>query len=212
MVQIGRAESVDNLIARVGAKLDLTITSTSTPDRGQTVQWLNDGALLLARLLPPHRLGGLQFDLGFTDIGASANIDTDDILRVVSVRKYGVECTVMTKRDLSLAETRTPMLYTTRTPACAVTGEGGAVHLDFFPTFTGDVEIKAIKRPTAYEDSPSWVPDQWSIPVELETAMIDYAVIQGKVQDEEPEQAQMLMQHWAQATGLEIRTDAIGVD
>ena len=110
MAHIERAQNIDTLIGRVGAKLDLTITTTSTPNREQTVQWINDGALLLARLLPPHRLGGLQADVNFYDVRETADIDVQSIMRVVSASKYGVECTILSKRDLVMAKTRTPLL------------------------------------------------------------------------------------------------------
>lgn len=212
MVQIGRAETIDELIERVGAKLDLAVTDNSTPNRGQVVQWLNDGALLLARLLPFERLMGLQFKISISDVGESASIDRDDIIRLTSIRKYGVECTRMTLRELMESSTRLPLLFTSRTPAVAVSGLEGLVRLEFFPTYPGDVECLALRRPTAYQDSGSWAPDEWSLPVELELGVVDYAVVQGKVQDEEPEQAKMLLEAWYQAMGIEIKTDAIGVD
>jgi hypothetical protein len=212
MTQIGRASTIDELIERVGAKLDLEITSTSIPSREQTVRWLNDGALLLARLLPPSRLGGLHFELSFDDVGETLDIDGDHLMRVVRVKKFGIECTIREQRDLSMIRTRMPLVHTTRTPACAVSGQDGAVQLEFFPYSNGTVLVKGIKRPTAYEDSGSWEPDEWSMPAELELPIVDYAVVQGKVQDEEPEQAAMLMKQWTQFVGIEIKVDAVGVD
>lgn len=212
MAQITRAETIDELIERVGAKLDLTITSSSIPSREQTVVWLNDGALLLARLLPARRLGGLQQEIPYEDVTDKIDIDGNDLLRIVSVKKYGIECRVMDQRELSLVKTRLPLTHTTRTPACAVSGDEGSVTLEFFPESNGNVEVKGLKRPTAYEDSDSWEPDEWSMPVELELPIIDYAVIQGKIQDEEPEQAALLMKNWAQLLGIESKVDALGVD
>ena len=46
-----------------------------------------------------------------------------------------------------------------------------------------------------FVDADQW-PDAYSPPLEWEKFLVDYAVIQGKVQDEEPQQVNLLLQAW----------------
>ena len=212
MVLIDRSQTIADVLSRVGAKLDVTVTDNSTPSSDQVVQWLNDGSLLMVKYMPPHRLGSLMFVTTESDVGEYWALASTDMLRPVAVKKFGVECARLVQRDLDLVITQTPLLFTTRNPAFAVSGEAGALKLQFWPASLGPVSVKGIKRPTAFENDAGWAPDQWSLPAELELNAIDYAVIQGKIQDEEIEQATILKKEWTQELGIEMQIDALGVD
>jgi len=224
MAVIERSQDLWDLMRKVGAKLDLSVTETSTPNVEQVCDWLNEAAILLTRLMPDKRLGGLRSAI-LSESDASEFIDLagTDMVRVVGVKKYGVECTVLTQRKMDLVSTRSPLIHTVRNPAVAVSGEAGYVKLQFWPTSPGPVTVKGIRRPTSYhndfsardaEDEPiyTYAPDEFSLPVELESSAIDYAMIQGKIQDEEPEQVQLLYQMWSQQMGLETKVEGLGVE
>lgn len=213
MTEIVRAQSLADIIARVGAKLDINITSSSTPNTNQVVRWLNDAALLLVRMLPEDRLGAYKETVLDQHVGQTLTI-TEQFLRIVTVKKYDVVCTRLLQRDMDLMATRSPLLHTTRNPAFCVSGNSGNVALNFWPVSDGPVSVTAIRKPTAYTNpiaAPFWAPDQYSLPPELELLAVDYAVVQGKIQDEEPQQAQLLYQMWVQQAGLEGQVEGLGV-
>lgn len=218
MAAIDKAQTITELVDRVGDKMDLTINENSTPSIGQVCSWLNEAALLLARYLPPHRLGSLRAPaIAQDDVGARLDLTGNSILRVVGVKKYGTECTVLGQRRMDLVATRYPLVHTVRNPSVCISGESGAVQLQFWPESLGPVEVRGIQIPTKYHNEQSggsytWVSDTYSLPAELETAAVNYATIQGKVQDEEPEQVAQLYQMWMQEMGIEQRIPGLGVD
>lgn len=209
MAEITRAQTISDLIAKVGSKLDISITAMSTPSISQVVSWLNDAALLMTRLMPEDRLGIFRTTITSDSVGASISI-TSQMSRILTVKKYGVVCTRLTQRDMDLVATRSPLLHTTKNPACCVSGDAGNVAIGFWPTSAGPVSIVAVRKPTAYTAS-GWAPDTYSLPPELELLAVDYAVIQGKIQDEEPQQAQVLYQMWVQQAGIEAQVEGLGV-
>lgn len=224
MAAIQQAQSLSELLVRVGGKLDLTITETSTPNVGQVCGWLNEAALLFARLLPVARLGSLRSPVVTEDdVGGTLDLTGTDITRVVGIKKYGTECVVLTQREMDFISTRSPLIHTVKNPSACVSGDSGSVLLQFWPSSPGPVSVKGVRKPTAYHNNYTstdefgdpiydWAPDTYTLPVELETAAVDYAVIQGKVQDEEPEQVQILSQMWAQSIGIETKIPGIGAD
>lgn len=209
MAEITRAQTISDLVAKVGSKLDINITAMSTPSISQVVSWLNDAALLMSRLMPEDRLGIFRTTITSENVGESIAI-TSQLARVVTARKYGVVCTRLTQRDMDLVSTRSPLLHTTKNPSFCVSGDAGNVTINFWPTSSGPVSIVAIRKPTAYLAS-GWTPDSYSLPPELELLAVDYAVVQGKIQDEEPQQAQVLYQMWVQQAGIEAQIEGLGV-
>lgn len=210
MAEILRSQTTTEILKKVGSKLDIEITATSTPNRNQVISWLNDAALILSRMMPEGRLGLLRDSTSQDDVGASMTL-TEQYARVVSVKKFGVECTRMDQRDMDLISTRTPLLHTTRNPSYCISGDGGQVQLQFWPEGPGPVLVKAIRKPTAYADDDLWTPGTYTLPVELELLAVDYAVLQGKIQDEEMQQVQLLMQAWFQQAGIEGSIEGLGV-
>jgi hypothetical protein len=209
VAEIIRSQLITELLAKVGSKLDIDITDTSTPSDAQVVSWLNDAALLIARFLPEDRLGLLQDKVEVEDVGESLVVDSP-FERFVSIVKYGVVCKRLTQRDMDLISTRSPLLHTTRNPAFCVSGNAGYINLRFWPTSIGPVTVKAIRKPEAYAVT-DWTPGTYSLPVELELLAVDYAVVQGKIQDEEVQQAQFLLQAWMQQAGFEAQIEGLGV-
>lgn len=210
MAEITQSQTTAELLKKVGAKLDLSITSSSTPSREQVIVWLNDAALLLARFLPDHRLSSLKVTVNAEDISEYYTV-SDELERAVTVKKFGVVCTRLKQRQMDLITTRSPLIYTSRNPAYCNSGNAGSVQLQFWPTSPGPVSVKAIRKPQAYEDDDGWVPGTYALPAELELLAVDYAVLQGKIQDEEFEQAQLLIQKWGQDAGIEGSIDGLGV-
>lgn len=209
MAEITRSQTIADLLAKVGSKLDISITTMSTPSSAQVVSWLNDAALLMTRLMPEDRLGIFRTQVSNENVGSSIAI-VSQLARVITVKKYGVVCTRLSQRDMDLIATRSPLLHTTRNPACCVSGDAGNVTINFWPVSAGPVSIVAVRKPTAYTVN-GWSPDTYSLPPELELLAVDYAVVQGKIQDEEPQQAQVLYQMWVQQAGIEAQVEGLGV-
>jgi hypothetical protein len=210
MAEITKSQTTADLLKKVGSKLDIDITDTSTPNRAQVISWLNDAALLLVRMLPEDRLGLLRDS--FEEESTSSGLVIDrPYMRIVSVKKFGVTCTRLSQNELELVASRTPLMHTTRNPAYCVSGSGGDVEIQFWPETPGPVLVKAIRKPEAYEDDDTWEPGDYTLPAELELHAVDYAVLQGKIQDEEIQQVQMLMQLWMQFAGIEGQIEGLGV-
>jgi hypothetical protein len=208
--EINKSQVVGDILDKVGAKLDIEITDTSTPTAQQVVVWLNDAALMIVRLLPEERLGLLRTSISSDDISGVISI-TEPVEKIVSARKYGIECTKLKQREMDLVSTRMPLVHTTRNPAYCISGSGGSVQLQFWPESSGPVLVKAIRKPEAYSMAPGWTAGSYTLPVELEMLAVDYAVLQGKIQDEEVQQAQILMQAWFQQAGIEGQVEGLGV-
>lgn len=211
MAEIIKSQTTQDILDKVGAKLDIEITATSTPNTSQVISWLNDAALIIVRLLKEERLGLLRASLTEEDVTDALTI-SEPFERVVSATKYGVICTKLDQRAMDLVATRMPMVNTTRNPAYCISGSGGSVQLQFWPQSPGPVVVKAIRKPQAYETDSGWTPGAYTLPVELELIAIDYAVLQGKIQDEEVQQAQILMQAWYQQVGIEGQVEGLGVE
>jgi len=105
---------------------------------------------------------------------------------------------------------RMPYMATVMSPYYARFGRSGKVRLKFLPESKGKITLSYIRMPTAY--TSSWTPDDYSAPAELEELIVDYAVVRGKIQDEEPQQVQLLWQAWFQSAGLEPNLDMTGVE
>lgn len=210
MAEIVKAQTLADILVKVGAKLDIDITDTSTPNREQVVLWLNDAALLLCRLLPEARLGLLR-DSFEEESASSMLVISRPYLRIVNVKKFGITCTKLEQAEFELISTRFPLMHTTRNPAYCISGGGGDVELQFWPETPGPVLVKAIRKPEAYVNDDDWIAGDFTLPAELEVHAVDYAVLMGKIQDEEVQQVQMLTQLWIQLTGLEGQIEGLGV-
>lgn len=224
MVVVQKAQDIDTLLTRVGGKLDIVVTETSTPNASQVCDWLNEAAILLTRLLPVERLGSLRSPVfSESDVGETLSLSSTDMIRVIGIKKYGTECVVREQREMDFISTRSPLINTVRNPSASISGDSGDVQLQFWPTSPGPVAVKGINKPTVYDNTWTtldgdgdpiydWTPDTYTLPLELETAAVDYAVLMGRVQDEETQQVQQLVQMWGQSVGIEVKIPGLGVD
>jgi hypothetical protein len=181
---------------KVGALLDVDIGSDTTPDEDQVNAWLYDGAIKMMSILPLEMLGGFMKTQSTADIDGDVSIDAADMLRIVSVTKGGQPCVEVPLANLHGLALRAPYLFR-NTYAYARMGESGEATLQFYPADSGQVEVYYIAFPDA---ASSWSgtsslapPESWS------GQLVEYAALQGKIQDEEPQQAQMLYQMWVQS-------------
>lgn len=192
------------LAARVGALLDVTIDTSSgnedkgTPSYSQVRSWLYDAARQILHLAPEPHVAGFVNRATSAGVTSTWAIDGIAIERILSVIKGGFVCDKVSYSTLRRIPMLMPSLYSGGGYAYAESGSIGEATLQFYPEDSDDVEV-AYVAPVA--QVASWVesptdnyipPDSWS------KLMVDYAVIQGKVQDEEPEQVQLLMQLWVQ--------------
>lgn len=182
--------------AAVGALLDVDIETNSTPSTNQVFQWLYDGAIEMMAVLPDGALAGFTDTKEYGSV-KDLNIVVEDIelLRIVAVTKAGKLCDRLPLDVLKDIGKKAPYIYA-NDAAYAETGVGGQVLLSFLPDdVIADVILSYVHLPAPVNDwtaSNSYAP-----PVSWTSFLARYAAIQAKIQDEEPEQAQLLFQMWA---------------
>jgi hypothetical protein len=203
--------TAEQMIAQVGAKLDLEITENTVPDKEQVVQWLNDASLYMAKILPAPAVSGITRSFKSDSVGSQWELPTGEILRVLVVRKFGNISFMADMAKLSWVATNVPMTHTSRNPICAVSGSGGNTVLEFFPRTNAPAEVIAVVAPEQIT-AEGWTPGEYAPPPSWALGMVDYAVIQGKIQDEEPEQAAFLLKSWQENLQVEMGSGFIGMD
>ena len=210
MTQITRSD-VLAMIARVGAKLDIpTIDASSTPTNTQVIQWLDDAVMKLAKMLPSSKMGSLTWVYESDSITANLNLEQQSpvVMRVFSAKKFGYGCKRYELDEFEQIKTKLPMLHTQSNPAFAVSGVAGELVLMFYPESPGACEIRVAAIPTSYTS----IQDEFSAPLTWEDHIVDFAVLQGKIQDEEPEQTSLLLQEWMASIQVAMQLPSLGVD
>jgi hypothetical protein len=198
MAAIKRRSPTD-LMAAVGAVIDLEVTTNSTPDRTQVKIWLTDGAVAAFGILPFEALT----DCIVIDTGTGYSmVDTDfttGVLRVASVTSDGIGCIKLTEdqfKTLSL----TPYKYTAGNPAYSVIQTAAGASVQVYPQdATAALSVSYVPFPFDYNVATvdeATVGDETSVPAPLEHLIIDYAGIMYRVQDEEPGQFQLYEAAW----------------
>ena len=214
MTAITRAENMDDLISRVSALLDVPINENSIPSEQQVIRWFNDAAILIVKLLPDERLAWAQHVMSYDNVGSELYLEGSNIIRIVAVSKYNYDCTEVTHKKLLSMRARFPYYATVQSPYYCRFGSQGKVRLRFLPESFGKVSVAYVRMPTAFykNSSNQWEPDDYSVPAELEPVLVDYVVMKGKIQDEEPQQFQVLYQEWVQSLGIETQAKVTGVE
>jgi len=202
----------DQLRNRVGSLLDVRITEATTPSKDQVDEWMYEGALMLCKALPVALLGTMM-DLETATITTDWDISDFDVVKAVTVEKDGVRCKIYSHPDLLHIRDNMGALHTDEYPACSFTGiAGGKAVIKFFPETNLSVSLTFVTSPapvTAWKKtvSPHLIPpDSWS---EL---IVEYAVMKGKIQDEEEQAASMLYQMWTQSVNVFVGSEVLGTD
>lgn len=204
------SESISDVIDKVAGKLDAIVDTSTTPSKAQVINWLNDGLMLITKTLPDHRLSWLLDRISPT-VQTAYTIDNLDIMRVTSVVRYGRRCRKVDSDELNWISGSAPYSSTEIDPTYAVSGVGGMVTLRFWPESMAATTVEYIHRPAQYS-LEGWDPlGRYTPPPEAEDIIVDYAVIQGKIQDEELEQAMALWNQWKERYQIEAGPETLGV-
>lgn len=215
---LGR-RNLDELIRAVGSKLDIQISSNTVPSKDDVTEWLQDGFLRMLMYLPGPMLTEVSVVQGFenVDVGADALFEWDlgtDVVRILGattenytdtdvfapaiVVPYSEYRAIKALVDGSASVVQS---YISVTP-------GGAKVVSW-PKLRRNIELEYVPRPASAYD---WPTAAGSPPLEWEPAVIDYAVAQGRMQDEEPALGQASMADWEKRMAEMARTGVYAVD
>ncbi len=213
--------TVSQLVGRVGDKLDID-PATGLPNELQIKQWLQDGCLRMAEILPAEMLGSMLSTIGLEKLAPiSPHVFSignqpagekwvwaqvlkpiaftllDEALDPATTSVKGTSCVFMPYDEYMVATTKGPSLWASNFPAVTLCPAGDAAPaLWVYPTPSPAkklwLQFVHMPAPIAEWDSSP----VWVPPASWEEGLIDYAVIQAKTQDEELQQVQLLTQHW----------------
>lgn len=195
------------MIDAVGAKIDIVLTTNTTPNRKQVVDWLNEGVIETIKLLPEESFRDL-----FVDYSSLGNeISESDLLlpvmKTISFFRNGASCVKITDKEFFSLLQNSPFKFTSMNPAYARITLGGIAIWRSYPTGKALNQIIYIPYPFMYDtgngDEENETPTRYSIPALLENYVIDYAAAMARVQDEEPAQYQMYKQDWMNRVRME---------
>lgn len=202
----------DKLRNRVGALLDVRITEATTPSKDQVDEWLYEGALMMCKILPLGLLGTMM-DVEEATVITDWDISAFDVVKAVAVEKNGAICKIYTYPELLHIRDNMSALHTSSNFGCSFVGDaGGAGVIKFYPESSSLAILTFVASPAPISE---WVktsaphlipPDTWS---EL---IVEYAVVKGKVQDEEEQAASMLYQMWIQSVQAFTGSAVLGTD
>lgn len=220
--------TVNQIVRRVGDKLDID-PATGLPNEAQIKQWLQDGCLRMAELMPADMLGSMLSTTGITRSGSVydsfgvGNIAGGEkwawaqVLRPLGYTLYdeavdpsnttvrGNSCLYMPYDEFLAATARGPALWGSNFPAVTMVPIGVALPALVvypYPAIAKKLWLTYVHMPAPiaeWDTSPLWVP-----PATWEESLVDYAVIQAKTQDEESEQVQALVKDWQTSMMMKV--------
>lgn len=202
---------VTDLLMRVGYKLDLTPDGSSLPSDTQIKQWLEDACVRMVEILPLGRLTEF-FQSASVAIGQGGRGDIASLplMRLVAVKFAGQACTVMPVEEFSATIRSAPGLYGYLFPSATVIGTDTGAAIEIYPAYSGNATIYYVAEPRPIEDWDNDAIFPWNMlvpPAYWEESMVDYAVAQAKVQDEEIGQAQQLIQLWQEQVAIKMQVN-----
>lgn len=206
------------MVARVGSLLDIEVSDDTVPSNDDIITWLNEGALEVVKMMPDEKVSALTKRIGVTDVGERTYLNEDHDfeppMRIMTVTKFGAVCTKAKNYEDYLQKKKlTPLIFDRTNPLACQTGTIASPVIEFFPADTGDVVIQAVIAPSAYAmDGGYDENDDLYPPVSWERLIIDYAVMRGRTQDEEPGQANLQYQMWIQAVQTAARSNDFGFE
>ncbi len=201
--------TVEDLVKRVGYKLDMRPDGSSLPEDVHVKQWLQDACLRMLDILPLEALAEFfvqsSVTIGVSGRGSVAGLP---ILRLVAVRYNGQSCTTMPNDEFQTTIRRAPSLYSHLFPAATIVGTATGAALEVYPAVQGGAAVYYVAEPRPIADWDNDDSSPWNMllpPASWEEAMVDYAVIQAKIQDEEIGQAQQLIQAWQEQVAAKMQ-------
>lgn len=199
----------DTLVARVGDKIDLPITTASVPSIGQVKQWLQEGALRLAKLLPDIHLAGL-FATATYPYNSSGIYPLDvEPLRINAIMVGASKAQIVPVGHLRNMKGLIAEFEAWYQGMAAITGSGGVEQVEIWPKKLNQaLTIDYIASPAPESE---WPDSPFSPPLAWEDALVEYAVAVSRIQDEEAGLAQLSMQEWERKVAEMAKTGVFGV-
>ena len=179
--------TITSLVDRVASLLDLTVDETSTPSASQVTEWLVEGFSKLVNMLPDEQL--MYEATVATGMLSPSGIETTDCLKVLGVSVDGTPARKVPYQKIATMGSNQPARFSGVNFAYAI-GAGNRVYVWPWSDSARSVEVHYIDEPST------------NIGDNIAGLCVDYAVIMGKVQDEELEQSNGLLQAWFQNVQL----------
>lgn len=197
--------ALSTLYANVGYLLEITLGTTSDPTKAEIIAWLNEAQRDIARKVPWQCLkdlitlynpsiaavsviawSGLSADF-YKFCYATLNVDgsgTDDLAMQLVTPEVGA----MAYSNSLIGTSDSPIIWF------------DATNINWLPATTGTaatgkLKFYYIKEPTAMSVDA----DMTALPEEFEDALVYYAAAKARAQEEEWQQAQVLMQQYAES-------------
>lgn len=203
----------DTMRNRVGALLDVRISSATTPSIDQVNEWMYEGAFNLCKILPTEMLGTMSLLKAYTSQAPPLALGGLELVRLITLEVGGVRARMYSYPDFLNVRDHMPQLHTGTSPAATLTPDAeGITNVTWLPVTPEDVNITYVTEPAPVSAwnktaAPNLIPpDTWS---EL---IVQYAVVQGKIQDEEEQAAGMLYQMWTASVQAFIGREVLGTD
>lgn len=201
MAELSKKTAKD-LIDDVASLIDIQLTDNTTPSRAQVVEWLNQGAIEVFRLVPAEELRDSAIYIQKWVASLSDADLTHKMLRVLSLNRNGVSCEKVKENDFNRIKSLTPLKYTASNPAYTRYTLNNSTYFKMIPGGTVLWQLTYIPYPFVYatgnDDEEIEVPDERAVPSSLESFVITYAAAYARVQDEEPGQFQLYIADWRQ--------------
>jgi hypothetical protein len=209
-------KDAEGWVSAVGNKLDLEITANTVPSTSQVQQWLDDGLLRMLKALP---LTMVQHFVSSEDLAQTA-IPNDiayewelsgEYLKFTGVHSTESNVPVLFVSPLEFAMVKAMVPgYSNHAQAWAtVEAVDGSEKLCVWPKLRHPYKVLGIGMPA---QASTWGPSvDMSPPIEWEEPLIEYAVAQARLQDEEPSMGQLSMQAWGAAIKEMAETGTFGM-
>jgi len=188
---------------QVGYKLGLTIDANSIPSNTQVQQWLNEGQLDVARKIHPQLAPDLieveSININAGDETFALSSLSKPFIKLIACR-YAASATD-TDRPCKIVDAYSHSALVRAGDFLKPTSDDPIVsvqngNLAFYPTADavggGDAVVTYLREP----DTLSADGTECELPAFLEDLVVDYAVIQAKIQDEQFDQAMLLYKNY----------------
>ena len=195
--------TLQSLLNNVGAKLHVTLGTTTVPTQDQVTQWLNDAQVEIARIKNVPELV-ISYTPPASTVATSVAAP-DNLLRIVDAydnfdnkKMYPITYDIYTR-----IKAGSDSYYTTSTYCYLIGNNGTSRVIYYYPeSDPGEKTFLYLKKP----DDLVNLTDVISISDDYAPFLVDYAVIQGRVQTEDYEKVYMLLADWYKKLGVNYDT------
>jgi hypothetical protein len=191
--------NLEDLVSAVSGLIDIQVDDSTTPSFEDVTSWLNEGAVQVFRIFPVEEFRDAMITQEKDGAIFSQNDFTHKLLKIVSVYRNSAICTKLTEEEFGSLSSSRPLRFNSLQPAYCRRSVNNNTVISVYPGGGVVYQITYLPYPYAYDTSlPNATPDNTAVPASLEHAMIEYAAILARIQDEEPAQFQLYINDWRQ--------------